>query len=95
MEYDDIFFKKKTFHFTELHSCKNGKNEDQPLNASSRAAVVRPKFKVNVLHFTSFLYINGKWYYAGVILKEIGIFGYGDKTYCKSDELRSPKVVMS
>ena len=35
MEYDVIFFKKMTFHFTELHSRTNGKNEDQPLNASS------------------------------------------------------------
>ena len=25
-----------TFHFTELRSRKNGKNEDQPLNASSK-----------------------------------------------------------
>ena len=38
MEYDVIFFLKMTFHFTELHSHKNGKNEDQPLNASRKPA---------------------------------------------------------
>ena len=32
----------------------------------------------------SFLYTNGKRYYAEVILKEVYIFGYGNKTYFKT-----------
>ena len=36
MESDATFFKKFTFHFTELRSRKNDKNEDQLLTASSR-----------------------------------------------------------
>ena len=32
----------------------------------------------------SFLYTNGKQYYAEVILKEVYIFGYGNKTYFKT-----------
>ena len=40
-----------------------------------------------VLCLASLLYVNGERYHAEIILKEICILGYGNKTYFTADEL--------